>query len=207
MRTSFFGHARGLLLLASLSAACAEGTSPTFGDPDTSGGGGSGATGGEGPGSGAAGGPGHGSGASGPGVGGQGGQGGQGAGGNGGTAGEGGTGGTTTTTMMGCGDTICNAGMGENCTTCVADCGVCCGDTICDPGLGETTASCPADCMGGTTTTGMGMCTHDACTAGTPLDPSCNATANIACNLLGDTICCTQVWDEFCVIYGIQFGC
>lgn len=45
-----------------------------------------------------------------------------------------------------CGDAMCNAGAGETCTSCEADCGACpvtCGNGVCDAG-DETT--CPEDC-------------------------------------------------------------
>lgn len=45
-----------------------------------------------------------------------------------------------------CGDGMCNAGAGETCASCEADCGTCpdtCGDGVCDPG---DDVNCPADC-------------------------------------------------------------
>ena len=50
------------------------------------------------------------------------------------------SGGATT----GCGDGACN--LGETCSGCPADCGICasCGDGACNPG--ETCSGCPADC-------------------------------------------------------------
>ncbi|MCX8206038.1 MAG: hypothetical protein N3H30_02300, partial [Candidatus Micrarchaeota archaeon] len=45
-----------------------------------------------------------------------------------------------------CGDAVCDAGIGETCATCEADCGVCefCGDSICN--AGEDVYSCEQDC-------------------------------------------------------------
>ena len=45
-----------------------------------------------------------------------------------------------------CGDGVCVADQGEDCTTCALDCGVCCGDGDCQGGLGEDCVTCHADC-------------------------------------------------------------
>ncbi len=47
-----------------------------------------------------------------------------------------------------CGNGACNAGIGETCSTCAADCGACCGDGTCDAGIGETCSTCATDCGG-----------------------------------------------------------
>jgi cysteine-rich repeat protein len=60
-----------------------------------------------------------------------------------------------------CGNGSCEAGEGESCVNCPADCGSCCGNGTCDSG--ESTASCPADCIppcGNGTCEGSETCTN-----------------------------------------------
>jgi cysteine-rich repeat protein len=45
-----------------------------------------------------------------------------------------------------CGDGICNAIIGETCSSCISDCGVCCGDGICNATIEENCSSCTSDC-------------------------------------------------------------
>ena len=45
-----------------------------------------------------------------------------------------------------CGNGACEGGLGEDCESCVADCGVCCGDGACDEAIGEDCVTCPDDC-------------------------------------------------------------
>ncbi len=49
-----------------------------------------------------------------------------------------------------CGDLICDAGAGEDCSTCATDCGICgfCGDLFCDALIGEDCINCSVDCGG-----------------------------------------------------------
>jgi len=57
-----------------------------------------------------------------------------------------------------CGDAFCDADAGEDCVTCVKDCGPCpveCGDGVCD--LLETCEDCPEDC-GECAECGDGLC-------------------------------------------------
>ena len=45
-----------------------------------------------------------------------------------------------------CGNGACEAGLGEDCESCVEDCGICCGDGACDEAAGEDCVTCPEDC-------------------------------------------------------------
>jgi hypothetical protein len=53
----------------------------------------------------------------------------------------------------------------------------------------------------------VGDCSHDACSTGEPLSPSCNECAAIVCDI--DPVCCQDVWDAFCVYEGFLncFSC
>jgi hypothetical protein len=100
------------------------------------------------------------------------------------------------TCTAGCGDSICDASLGENCSTCVADCGGCpvpvCGDAKCDPAVGEDCSTCAADCG-----TCGGTCAHDICVTGKPLDANCDKCAAAICAV--DSFCCNSMWDSICV--------
>jgi hypothetical protein len=93
-----------------------------------------------------------------------------------------------------CGDFFCD--FDEDCSTCELDCGPCggasCGDFFCD--FDEDCSTCELDCgsCGGT-----GDCSHDVCTGGGPLDPSCDACTSAVCS--ADTFCCTDSWDTYCI--------
>jgi hypothetical protein len=57
---------------------------------------------------------------------------------------------------------------------------------------------CPSlinDCKSGGG--GSGMCEHDVCTVGSPLDPSCGSCAASVCSV--DDYCCNVEWDQVCV--------
>jgi hypothetical protein len=49
-----------------------------------------------------------------------------------------------------------------------------------------------------------GKCDHDACMKGTPLDPSCDTSAKDVC--AHDSYCCTDSWDDLCVIEVDQYA-
>ena len=62
---------------------------------------------------------------------------------------------TPTSVYIGrCGDRICQPTLGENCSGCPNDCGICsnttyvgiCGNMVCEGRLGETDVNCPYDC-------------------------------------------------------------
>lgn len=44
---------------------------------------------------------------------------------------------------------------------------------------------------------GSGMCDHDVCTEGGPLDPSCGTCEQAVCD--DDSFCCNDTWDDLCV--------
>jgi hypothetical protein len=108
----------------------------------------------------------------------------------------------------------CSAGVGA----CMAS-----GSTMCAPGGATTTCSAvpltpaPAeicgngiddDCNGVVDdgcTTGGGTCAHNICTAGAPLDPSCDPCATAVC--AADAYCCdpTGMWDSICVSETLTF--
>ena len=86
-----------------------------------------------------------------------------------------------------CGDTVCDALGGENCSTCPADCGACCGDGWCQANQGETCHSCESDC---------GTC-GDCCSVG--LTGGCDDADVAACVCDLDPFCCQNLWDVACV--------
>jgi cysteine-rich repeat protein len=66
-----------------------------------------------------------------------------------------------------CGDGFCDTALGENCTTCAADCAATpscappCGDGVCDAALGEDCTTCDADC--GATPACSAVCGDGSC--------------------------------------------
>jgi hypothetical protein len=115
-----------------------------------------------------------------------------------------------------CGDGVCDAAIGENATTCPADCagpakGSCCTNNetpgCLDPAV--EAAVCALDpfccnsrwdsiCAGEAETIG-GSCTGNCCESnGTP---GCSSTGNIDCEecvCASDSFCCTSAWDATC---------
>ncbi|UQA62117.1 hypothetical protein [Polyangium aurulentum] len=93
-----------------------------------------------------------------------------------------------------CGDSVCDGSIGENCSSCAADCGACpapaCGDGVCDAAVGETCGTCGIDC-------GACGCDHGVCETGNPLDASCDPCADKICQM--DAFCCSGFWDGICV--------
>ncbi len=83
----------------------------------------------------------------------------------------------------------------------------------CEPVAGGygVCAPCPGmiyECGIGGTTGGSGSCSHDACTAGSALDPSCDSCAADVCAI--DPYCCDNQWDDVCVGEADQYcsgGC
>jgi hypothetical protein len=49
-----------------------------------------------------------------------------------------------------------------------------------------------------------GMCEHDLCATGAPLDPGCDECAQAVCSV--DPFCCATAWDINCV-FDIEFNC
>ncbi len=76
-----------------------------------------------------------------------------------------------------CGDGICEAGLGEVCGGCVADCGECasCGDSECNGT--ESTTTCPEDC---------GTACGDSVCNGAESSANCVADCGTTC---GDSVC------------------
>ncbi len=57
---------------------------------------------------------------------------------------------------------------------------------------------------GKNTTPTSGKCEHNACDKGTPLDPTCDTSAKDVCS--HDSYCCTDTWDDLCVIEVDQYA-
>jgi hypothetical protein len=118
-----------------------------------------------------------------------------------------------------CGNGVCEAG--EDCVFCSEDCGQCeecphdpCteGDPLpfgcdyCTPNVCKVDSfccevawdsicvalaeeHCALECEG--------VCAHDLCTPGAPLDPTCDECAGAVCG--ADPFCCETLWDRACV--------
>lgn len=56
------------------------------------------------------------------------------------------SGGICVAVLASCNNGKCEAGKGENCNTCPADCGRCCGNNRCEPHWGEDRNTCEKDC-------------------------------------------------------------
>lgn len=75
---------------------------------------------------------------------------------------------------------------------------------FCDVSSGSygVCAACPgvtSDCgTNGGSGGGSGMCDHDVCTVGGPLDPSCDMCTQAVCG--ADSFCCNNTWDSICVL-------
>ncbi|HQC50381.1 MAG TPA: hypothetical protein PKW68_01070, partial [bacterium] len=69
---------------------------------------------------------------------------------------------STACTGGSCGNNICEAGLGENSSTCKQDCGTgggyTCPNGICESWAGENNSNCPADCGGSGYTCPNGIC-------------------------------------------------
>ena len=78
-----------------------------------------------------------------------------------------------------CGDALCDAKIGESCSTCPADCGDCCGDGKCDLTKFETCTTCEKDCGPCKAVCGDGKCEKqlgETCMTCKPDCGSCPAT-------------------------------
>jgi hypothetical protein len=60
-----------------------------------------------------------------------------------------------------------------------------------------------------TGTGGSNGCTHDVCTVGAPLDPTCDACTAAVCDAANDPFCCdpTGMWDTSCVGMDVPMYC
>ena len=93
-----------------------------------------------------------------------------------------------------CGDGVCDASIGEDETTCPADCTVVetCGDGVCDAAIGEDSTTCPADCQA------TGTC-YD-CLSAPPIDELtfgfCDPTANTLCDAVLQCYITTECWAQ-----------
>ena len=74
-----------------------------------------------------------------------------------------------------CGDTTCDAGIGETTASCPTDCGTACGDGVCNGG--ETPTTCSDDC---------GTCGNGACDGGETEDTCCE---DCACSGADEPFC------------------
>lgn len=97
-----------------------------------------------------------------------------------------------------CGDGQC-APAQENCATCPGDCGPCegsCGNGTCE--ITEDCGSCPADCGG--------PCAGPCCAPTS--EPGCAAEPGIeSCVCASSEYCCTDSWDQVCVVLVGYEGC
>jgi hypothetical protein len=175
-------------------------TGGTGGDAGT--GGTTGGTGGDAGTGGATGGTGGATGGTGGATGGTGGAAGMGGGGTGGSAGTGGaTGGTGGSAGTGpCPHDVCTTGapLFSTCSPCVekvcAQDAYCCmtaWNSYCVSGAKTLCGEC-----GGTGGSG-GACSHDECTTGPALSPSCTPCVQTICNT--DPFCCNNYWNVYCI--------
>lgn len=121
----------------------------------------------------------------------------------GGTAGVGGTGATGGSGGTGpCAHDVCTTGAAlfASCSPCVDV--VCQNDAYCCTTswniycVQKATSLC-GECGGTGGTGGGGSCSHDECTVGPPLDPSCTPCTTKVC--LEDPFCCDTYWNVYCV--------
>jgi len=89
-----------------------------------------------------------------------------------------------------CPNATCDTVLGESCSNCTEDCGVCqyCGDCDCDPTLGENLANCPSDCRVG--------CGDGTCSGPVETPSNCPADcANPRDPICGDDVCAQGIED------------
>ena len=113
-------------------------------------------------------------------------------GGTGGTSGTGGTGGGSST----CAHDECTTGdaLDATCSSCVAS--VCANDPYCcDTNWNSFCVDGARDLCGLCGT--VSPCSHDECTTGAALDPSCSTCVETVCN--DDPYCCSTSWNGYCV--------